>query len=395
MKIQFVNHLGMSKTNKQLLGRVNGIIDDYASQGYSLTLRQLYYQLVTRNVVANNTKEYDKLSNLITKGRLLGIVDWDAIVDRTRKPNLPYYNLNPEDAVNAAHNHYRLDRQMGQEVCVELWVEKDALAAVLQRKTHHYHIQLMVNRGYSSTTAMYDSYNRFLYAMQSGQKVTILYLGDHDPSGLDMIRDIRERIVRMLANQSGGVESVMEEKNVDTSELLNTYWHEIQAFEDKHEEEYGGTCGNYSREILAYIFDSFEVRHIGLTTAQVKQYNPPPNPAKMSDPRANWYVEQFGKVSWEVDALEPKVLHEIIDTNVLSLIDINQFNGVLAQEGVDKAILKALPEVRTKYSEAAEMVNKFNPDMKFNEKDEKDELDVLRRQVEKFSKFYTDLKSKF
>lgn len=392
MKIQFVNRLGMSKTNKQLLVRVNGIIDDYAKQGYSLTLRQLYYQLVTRNVVANNTKEYDKLSNLITKGRLLGIVDWDAIVDRTRKPNLPYYNLNPEDAVKDAHTHYRLDRQMEQDTCVELWVEKDALAAVLQRKTHHYHIQLMVNRGYSSTTAMYDSYNRFLRAMESGQKVTILYLGDHDPSGLDMIRDIRERIVRMLANQSGQVEQIMDEKDVDTEALLNKYWDEIDTFEMKHEEEYGGTCGNYSKEILAYIFDSFEVRHIGLTTAQVKQYNPPPNPAKMSDPRANWYVEQFGKVSWEVDALEPKVLHEIIDTNVLSIIDMDKFNGVLGQEGVDKAILAELPEVRVKYREAAELVKGFDPKVKV---DGRPLEDVLTEELKKYEEFFNNLKTKF
>lgn len=395
MKIQFVNRLGMSKTNKNLLVRVNSIIDDYAGQGYSLTLRQLYYQLVTRNVVANNTKEYDKLSNLITKGRLLGIVDWDAIVDRTRKPNLPYYVESPEDAIKDANSHYRLDRQMEQETCVELWVEKDALAAVLQRKTHHYHIQLMVNRGYSSTTAMYDSYNRFLRAMEAGQKVTILYLGDHDPSGLDMIRDIRERIVRMLANQSGQVEQVMEGYDIDTEKLMEKYWDEIEAFEAKHDEEYGGTCGNYTKEILAYIFDSFEVRHIGLTTAQVKQYNPPPNPAKMSDPRANWYVEQFGKVSWEVDALEPKILHEIIDTNVLSIIDMDKFNVVLEQEKTDKAILAELPEVRVKYSEAAVIVKDFKPGFKFNKDDEKDELDVLRRQVEKFNKFYTDLKTKF
>jgi sarcosine oxidase delta subunit len=285
MKIQFINHLGMSKTNKNLLGKVNDIIEDYSQQGYKLTLRQLYYQLVTKNVIANNVKEFDKLSNLMTKGRLLGIVDWYAIEDRTRSQYLPYYNIDPEDAIKDSHNHYRLDRQNNQGKHIELWVEKDALSNVLKRKTEYYHVHLMVNRGYSSTTAMYESYCRFLQALEKGEKVHLLYLGDHDPSGLDMVRDIFERIVRMLANQSGQLYKVVEEcENID--DLLNKHYDRIEEFESRHDEEYGGTTGTYTKEDLAYVFENFEVLHIGLTTKQVELYNPPPNPAKLKRPQS-------------------------------------------------------------------------------------------------------------
>lgn len=394
MKIQFVNHLGLIPRNKQLLTKVNEIINIYSQQGYQLTLRQLYYQLVTRNIVVNNSKEYDKLNNLITKGRLLGIVDWNAIVDRTRSPKLPYFNHNPEDAINDAYTQYRLDRQLNQKAYVELWVEKDALSAVLMRKTSHYHIHLMVNRGYSSTTAMYDSYNRILRAIEDKRKAYILYLGDHDPSGLDMVRDIYDRIVRMLANQPSGVQKLIDEnyEEFGIDELLNKWMDKIYEFQEMCEEEYKGTTINYSQECLAYIFENFEIRHIGLTTEQVRQYNPPPNPAKMTDPRADWYVSKFGRTSWEVDALEPAVLHQIIDDNINQLIDIKQFNAMLEKEKVEKEILKGLPDVRNTHEEIRGMVVDFDLGLSYDAKNEKD---VLRSAVEKYRGLISNIQSKF
>jgi hypothetical protein len=303
--------------------------------------------------------------------------------------------LSPEDAVRDAHDQYRLDRQNTQDSYVELWVEKDALSAVLARKTNHYHVNLMVNRGYSSTTAMFDSYQRYLSALERGKKTHILYLGDHDPSGLDMIRDIFARIIRMLGNQPMHIQRMVDEADQDfIVDLLNKWDTEIDNFETLCEEEYGGATFEYGREILAYIFEHFEVRHIGLTSEQIKQYNPPPNPAKMTDPRANWYVERFGRVSWEVDALEPSVLHSIIDENILSIIDIEKFNAVIEKENEDKAILKKLPEVRKSHEEIKIIVDNFDISY-LMEPPSWSEQDKLKEMVEDFQKFFADIKSKF
>lgn len=73
---------------------------------------------------------------------------------------------------------------------------------------------------------------------------------------------------------------------------------------------------------------------------QIEKYSPPPNPAKITDPRATSYVSEFGNVSWEVDALTPKVLHQIVKRNVEKLIDLDMFNEQIIKEEKDKETLR-------------------------------------------------------
>ena len=279
----FSDRLHLSSANKERLGVINSIIEEYRKQGYKMTLRQLYYQLVSRDVIPNNLKEYAKLSKLLVQGRMAGVVDWDAIEDRIRVPFIPYWVRGVVHAIEDTIDQYRLDRMRDQDVYIEVWVEKDALSGVLRRITSHYHVNLMVNRGYSSCTAMHDAYERLSAKESDGKRCVILYLGDHDPSGMDMTRDVEERL-----------------------------------------NEFGVHP---------------EIRRVALTDAQIKKYNPPPNPAKFSDPRAKDYVAQYGRTSWEVDALPPNVLHQIITENVEGLIDMRKFKRLLAQEVSDRELL--------------------------------------------------------
>lgn len=288
-KETFREELRLSAKNKSQLDMINEIIEEYKKDGYTLTLRQLYYQLVSRDVIPNRVQEYAKLSSLLVKGRMAGIVDWEAIEDRLRVPYRPYQVDDIPEAIQDTIDQYRLDRQEDQEVYIELWVEKDALSGVLKRITEHYHIRLMVNRGYSSCTAMHDAFKRIRRAEREGKNTYILYLGDHDASGLDMIRDIRDRLT-----------------------------------------EFGV---------------SPEVIPIGLTMEQIKQYTPPPNPAKITDPRAKWYIQKFGNTSWEVDALTPQVLHQLVRDNVDDLIDSDLFNAKIKQEEKDKKKLEKLSDM--------------------------------------------------
>jgi len=293
-KIQF-REPKLGKESLKRVYQINEILEDYERQGYKLTLRQLYYRLVSKNIIANKVAEYDKLSRILTEGRMGGLVDWNSIEDRLRLPSSPYTNDDIEDAINDAHDHYRLDRQIGQENYIELWVEKDAISNVLKKRTMFYGVPLMVNRGYSSTTAMHDAYNRLENAARSGKQTHILYLGDHDPSGLDMVlNDIPKRL-----NDDFGT--------------------------------------------------SVTVEHIGITMPQIAQYNPPPNPAKISDPRAGWYISNYGHTSYEVDALEPKDLHLIINDKIENLMDMKVFQAHLDQEVVDKEVLKKLPKANESY----------------------------------------------
>jgi hypothetical protein len=290
MKIQYVDKLRLNQDNKEKLITINKIITEYAEQGYRLTLRQLYYQLVSKDIIPNKQSEYAKLSTLLTKGRMAGFVDWDAIEDRLRKPYIEYSVRDVSHAIKDTIEQYKLNRQLGQETYIEVWVEKDALSGVLRRITDKYHVKLMVNRGYSSTSAMHDSFIRMKRETNMGKEILILYLGDYDPSGLDMIRDIKER--------------------------LNTFG-----------------------------LENVDVSHIGITKEQIDVYNPPPNPAKITDPRADWYIEKHGAVSWEVDALPPKVLNELLTKHIEESIDMSVYRDMLRLENHQKEELQELMEI--------------------------------------------------
>lgn len=290
MKEKFRDALGMSKANIIRLATINEILEEYRLQGYVLTLRQLYYQLVSRDVVPNNQKEYAKLSILLTKGRMCGIVDWAAIEDRGRSPKLPFYVDGVQTALDTIASQYRLDRQLGQPYYIEVWVEKDALSNVFARVTEPYHINLMVNKGYSSSSAMYEAAKRFKAARRHHKAGSILlYFGDHDASGKDMVRDITERL---------------EEMDVRSIQVINP----------------------------------------ALTMEQVTLYDPPENPAKQTDPRAKWYIEKYGDSSWELDALTPQVLTQIVRDNVVEWMDLDKFKEIRILEANQKKVI-------TKYAE--------------------------------------------
>ena len=300
MKISY-RRIRLSPANKQRLQVINDIIEVYQQQGYTLTLRQLYYQLVTKAIIPNIPREYSNLSKLLKEGRMAGIVDWEAIEDRLRQISKPASFSSPEEILHAAINQYELPRQGGQPIYVEVWVEKDALSGVLKRVTEKYHIPIMVNRGYSSISAMFDAYQRFKTAYEADQQIIILYLGDYDPSGIDMIRDIENRIA----------EFVMGDFEIED---LN---HAVNYF-------------------------GFNIFPIALTLPQIKQYNPPPNPVKHSDVRSQKFIARHGSSCWEVDALPPDVLNDVLEKSIQSNIDMVILNKILKREKKDKNKLKSL-----------------------------------------------------
>src|SRR5512135_2093627 len=247
------------------IGEINDILAEYSGQ--KLTVRQVFYQLVSRGLIPNTVKSYKNTASIITDGRYAGLIDWEVIEDRNREPDSPSEWVSIDSLVNAALRSFRLPRWEGQEYYVEVWVEKAALAGVLSPITYRHHVTLMVNRGYSSASAMKESAERMMFHCSDDERRPILlYLGDHDPSGEDMVRDVRDRLIEF------GVERL-------------------------------------------------EVHKLALTMDQIKKFRPPPNPAKWTDSRAAAYVEKFGEQSWELDALPPRELNRIVEEAILEYLD--------------------------------------------------------------------------
>lgn len=276
----------------QLVQQCNDVLDGDLA-GYRVTLRQLYYQLVSRNIIPNTLASYNRLSGIVTRARLAAMMDWDRVEDRGRRPQAHPEFADLAELTEAAIRSYRLPRWAEQSYYVELWVEKDALASVLLPLAYKYHITLMVNRGYSSASAMKAAADRFIAHSNTGQQCVLLYLGDHDPSGEDMVRDIDERLALFRA--------------------------------------------------------LVDVRKVALTYEQVEEYQPPPNPAKFKDPRAAAYIAKYGTSSWEVDALHPGVLTEIIDIEVQQVLDEELMDRVREREDYDvDRLRRAVAELTAK-----------------------------------------------
>ncbi len=265
MKIYYKNfHFRQSTLDK--IEMANNIIEEYQQDGDELTLRQLYYQFVSRDFIENKQSEYKTLGDIVNNARLAGLIDWDSIVDRTRKI-IQWQNYeNPAEAIREVADRYAINTRQGQEVYVEAWIEKEALAGVLERAAGDADIPYFSCRGYVSQSAMWRAAMRIQKKLQEHNRCVILHLGDHDPSGIHMTVDIRNRL-----------------------ELFG--------------------CENT------------EVDRIALNMEQIEQYNPPPNFAKATDTRFDDYQKEFGDKSWELDALEPRVIRKLVKQCVENLTD--------------------------------------------------------------------------
>lgn len=260
----------------------NSIINEYEAAGFQLTLRQLYYQLVSRDIISNNQSEYNKLGSLVSDGRLAGLVSWTAIEDRQRNlMGLSTYN-SPEALIGTLRGAaYRLDLWEDQPMRPEVWVEKDALSDVVGQICNRLRVDFFACRGYVSQSEQWRAGRRLAGYVRKGQTPIIFHLGDHDPSGIDMTRDNTDRL-----SMFAGV--------------------------------------------------PVQVVRLALNRDQVELYNPPPNPAKSTDSRFADYQRVHGDESWELDALEPKVIQNLIEKSVLRLRDARLWDEALGREAEDK-----------------------------------------------------------
>lgn len=287
MKTLYVEH-AFNDRSLRSIAAANTIIAEYAGQGFTLTLRQLYYQFVARDLSPNTLRDYKRLGSLINDARLAGLIDWSAIEDRTR--NLASISTweDPASSIDSAAVSYRIDLWEGQPVRVEVWIEKEALAGVFDRVCRELRVPFLSCRGYTSQSEMHVAALRLRAIHKKNQTPVILHFGDHDPSGIDMTRDIRER--------------------------------------------------------LAIFRCRLELRRLALNMDQVEKYDPPPNPAKETDSRFKGYIAEYGRESWELDALEPKLLADLVRAAVKPLIDVGTWSALEEREKAERAQLETVSQ---------------------------------------------------
>lgn len=271
MKQQYLE-LSLKKSTLALIETINQIIAEYEQQGFRLTVRQLYYQLVARDVIPNNEKSYKRVTKTVNDGRLAGLIDWDMIEDRTRDFIRRPSWTSPRSILESAAHSFHMDMWEKQDTRVFCVVEKEALVNVLERVCHRWDVPLLAARGYPSASVMREFAVEDVLRYADQQRIIILHLGDHDPSGIDMSRDLQDR---------------------------------INLFSER--------CG-------------IEFHRLALNMDQISEQKPPPNPAKSTDTRFVQYRKKFGNESWELDALKPTFLEALVGNSIQQYVDMDAWN---------------------------------------------------------------------
>ncbi len=286
---QFIEKTFHAKSQAVIM-QADEIIQEYAAQGFVLTLRQLYYQFVARGLVENTERSYKRIGGLVTDGRLAGLLPWDGIEDRNRGKKGWLIEEDIQEVLKDLPYGYAADMWGDQSVYIEVWVEKEALANVVQRACRRYRVPYMSCKGYLSVSEAYNAGKRLEAIYDAGKEVYVFHLGDHDPSGLDMTRDNRDRL-DILSRQS-----------------------------------------------------PITVKRLALNMDQIEQYNPPPNPTKVTDSRAAGYLAEYGGTSWELDALEPSVVVDLITSEIEPLIDFSLWDEAKEREDHNRRLLRRVSE---------------------------------------------------
>lgn len=289
MREQFVE-INFRPKSLELIDECNRVCDDYKARRIPLSLRQMYYRLVAQDIIPNNMRQYKSLTSLVTDARMAGLMDWDAIEDRERTCFKYPIVEDHQTAVDECRGGIDLDFWSDQECYVEVWVEKKALENIVGKAAWKWRVPYMATKGYLSTTEAYDAAQRFAEHHGEGRTCVLIHLGDHDPSGIDMTRDNKKRIETL----SWGV--------------------------------------------------PIEVRRIALNMDQIEEHRPPPNPAKTTDSRATGYIERFGLSSWELDALDPSIIGDLVEAEIKDLIDPEVWNNTVDREVNENEVLDTLAD---------------------------------------------------
>ena len=279
---------GFTWTEKQL-DKLNKVIevltelDDYKP----LTLRQIYYQLVGKGYIENKVSQYTMLSKLLKWGRIEGYIAWEDIEDRVRA----FHDLTgwgSSDDFIQAHlrtflRGYTRNLLQSQDKYIEIWIEKDALSSIFTRVANPYTVPVVVCRGFSSVSFLNDFRTRL---NRDGRKKVMLYFGDFDPSGVEMLTAMKT--------------TLMEELGVD----------------------------------------EIEFKRVALLKEDIFAYNLPhsPDALKKTDTRAKKHLETYGELAVELDALRPDILERKIKDAIEAELDIDAFDNEVEKHNdeVDK-----------------------------------------------------------
>lgn len=300
-----------SKVHSTIIDQAVEIIEEYQQHGISsLTLRQVYYQFVGRNLfpdsrrwvfndrsrkwvknsdngTKNTQQNYKWLGGILTNAKLAGALSWNAISDLTRElQTMPTWD-EPSIILDACADQFKLNLWEGQPNRVFVWVEKDAGLSVVAQACRSRRVPYMSTRGFASMQIIHEEALRHKRLLTLGIQPIVILITDHDPSGMIMLADIENRF------DIFGVQTIF--------------------------------------------------KRICLTMDQVQEHSLPSDPAKLTDSRGKKYIEQYGNHAYELDALSAEVLLTMIEAEINScIVDEIEWQRMCSVESEHKKTLRII-----------------------------------------------------
>lgn len=258
----------------------------FADAEKPVTVRQIFYHLVSKGILRNTENEYQNLDKKLVRARKAGFIPFEWIMDRSRNPLIiPLYD-SPFHYLQENIEYYYKDTWKSQRCLIVILLEKEALAEIVWGIASYYNVPVFPTRGYSSWSIFHDKFRK-VADKYPDKPLVMLVLGDYDPSGFDISRDYREKL-----------------------EFLGISPHIVER--------------------------------VALTRDQVIKYQLPPLPMKSKDPRAERFRREHGESVVELDALKPSLLRQLLNEAILKYLDMEAFNNDLETEVKEKQHLQFL-----------------------------------------------------
>jgi hypothetical protein len=268
------------RRTKAEIEAIKQAIHEALSEYHPMTVRQLFYQLVSRGVIAKTEDQYSNtVIRLLSDMRRSGEVPYGYISDNTRWMRKPTTYSTLESMLRRSMQTYRRAIWDDQDAYVEIWLEKDALAGVLMEATQPWDVPLMVTRGYPSLTYIYEAAEQIIC---KDKPTYLYYFGDYDPTGIDIPRHVEETLKEMAPD-------------------ADIYFERVAVNPD-----------------------------------QILLYNLPTRPTKKGDSRGR----DFEGESVEVDAIPPETLVEIAEQCIYQHVDDEIYEKTLQIEAMEKDTLR-------------------------------------------------------
>ena len=256
-------------------------IIDIVEERSPITVRGVCYALFVRQMISSmEVSNTARISRIMTDMRESEALDWELIVDGSRAVERVNMWRNSSALIKAAVDQYRRNNWQEQPTIVEVWSEKSTVQGVLAPVLDELGVTFRVMKGFGSCTALMQAATDSITNSVNCQSTVVLYIGDHDPSGLYMSEvDLPKRLKR-----------------------------------------YGG------RQVIERIAilraDTVDLPHFEVAT-------------KRGDPRHDWFVEHHGRRCWELDAMDPNVLRDRVRNEIESFIDKRLWNRAIEIEDAE------------------------------------------------------------